>query len=152
MMQSFCDNEGRRWNVSINVSTVRRVRERTGFEFGSCLQDDGEVFFSMLNNMEMLTDVLFHVCSGQCKDAGVNMEQFADAFDGEVFDQAGPALQRAFAFFCPNPFRQVLLNMMEIQATVTDDTAKEEVETTISPASKSAPKSELSQDLTPSVS
>lgn len=113
-MESFKDSAGRQWQLTINVAAIRRVREQTGFEFGTCLEEDGQAFFAMLNNLELLPAVLWELVRGQAQDAGVTQDQFFDAFNGEVFDDAAPALQRAFAFFCPTPYRQAMLNMMEM--------------------------------------
>ena len=113
-MRTFQDNAGRSWTVTLNVWTVKKVRDvlsvdlldlggdpstslRAGDEPGNGL------LYRLIADPVLLVDVLYVVCKEQADEAGVTDEQFGRAMAGDAIDGATRAFLEELADFTPSP-------------------------------------------------
>ena len=107
-MKTFRDNDGRSWNLTLNVYAVKKVRDLLGVDL---LDLGGEtptkekpgLLYRLIADPVLLVDVLYVVCKGQADQAGVTDEQFGQAMAGDVIDAATKAFLEELADFTPSP-------------------------------------------------
>ena len=101
-MQSFRDNEGRTWAVSVDVAAVKRTRALVGFDLAGVL-DRREEIERLGRDPVLLADVIYAVCRPEADARGVSDEDFGRAMAGDAIDHAAKALIEAIISFSPNP-------------------------------------------------
>lgn len=127
-MRSFTDTTGRSWNLTVTVLTVKRVREATDVLLTALFDDKCTLLAELSGDLIKLVDVLWVVCEGQAKEAGITPEQFAEGLGGDSLGQAGEALVRATADFFTSPeqrraLHKLLDTMTETARQFTEKTA-----------------------------
>jgi hypothetical protein len=85
-MHTFTDCKDRPWTVDLTVATLKRVREATGVNLYS-LVDDG---------------VLYVLCEPQVKERSLSPEDFGSGFRGDALEQAADAFVAELVDFFPN--------------------------------------------------
>jgi hypothetical protein len=100
-MQTFRDNAGRTWAVSVDVAAIKRVRALAGFDLLSVM--DGKAVDRLIADPVLLCDVLCAVCRPEAERLGVTDEDFGRAMAGDAIDHATQALLEELVSFCPNP-------------------------------------------------
>jgi hypothetical protein len=100
-MQTFRDNAGRTWAVSVDVAAIKRVRALAGFDLLSVM--DGKAVDRLIADPVLLCDVLCAVCRPDAERLGVTDEDFGRAMAGDAIDHATQALLEELVSFCPNP-------------------------------------------------
>ena len=100
-MQTFRDNAGRTWAVSVDVAAIKRVRALAGFDLLSVV--DGKAVDRLIADPVLLCDVLCAVCRPEAERLGVTDEDFGRAMAGDAIDHATQALLEELVSFCPNP-------------------------------------------------
>ena len=100
-MQTFRDNAGRTWAVSVDVAAIKRVRALAGFDLLSVM--DGKAVDRLIADPVILCDVLCAVCRPDAERLGVTDEDFGRAMAGDAIDHATQALLEELVSFCPNP-------------------------------------------------
>lgn len=100
-MQTFRDNAGRTWAVSVDVAAIKRVRALAGFDLLSVM--DGKAVDRLIADPVILCDVLCAVCRPEAERLGVTDEDFGRAMAGDAIDHATQALLEELVSFCPNP-------------------------------------------------
>jgi len=142
-MHTFKDTEGREWQLKLNITAVKRVRDLAGVD----LMDTagGETLARLAQDPIALVDTLYAICKpqtevmtcGKCKgwkqfkrgDDGSEVEvpcdaceqtgrftdqQFGEAMAGEAIHNATKALLEELADFFPDPgMRRVMKAMRE---------------------------------------
>jgi hypothetical protein len=119
-MRTFKDNAGRTWSLTLNVWTVKKVRDLLGVD----LLDLGEraeppngdparrslgeggkpgLLFRLIADPVLLVDVIYVVCKDQADSAPVTDEQFGRAMGGDAIDAATKAFLEELADFTPSP-------------------------------------------------
>ena len=104
-MHTFTDNQGRVWDVEINVTTLRRVRDLAKVNLTRIL-DDG-FLDAFLEDAFQQADVLFSLCRDQAEERGVCDEDFGRALTGQAMESAQIAMLAELADFFP--LRRALL-------------------------------------------
>jgi hypothetical protein len=104
-MQSFTDNQGQVWNLSIDIAARKRVKEQTGVDLYKMI--DAEEM-AKLDDPEIAAAVIFCLCKEQVDKAGLTADQFFARFTGDVLDEAPKALINAIIDFFPSRRRSVL--------------------------------------------
>ena len=100
-MQTFRDNAGRTWAVSVDVAAIKRVRALAGFDLLSIM--DGKAADRLIADPVLLCDVLCAVCRPEAERLGVTDEDFGRAMAGDAIDHATQALLEELVSFRPNP-------------------------------------------------
>lgn len=110
-MPSFKDRAGRSWLVELDVSTVRRVRQKTedGIDLLAVFDNDGELLNRLYSDPILLAEVLWAICQPQIDDKQITDEEFGRGLAGEAIADATTALLEALADFFPGPKRTALL-------------------------------------------
>jgi hypothetical protein len=110
-MRTFKDNAGRTWSLTLNVWTVKKVRDLLGVDL---LDLGGEsatgpsdkkpgLLFRLIADPVLLVDVLYVVCRDQADETGITDEQFGRAMGGDAIDAATKAFLEELADFTPSP-------------------------------------------------
>jgi hypothetical protein len=107
-MRTFNDNAGRTWNLTLNVWTVKKVRDLLGVDLldlggeSASAQKPG-LLFRLIADPVLLVDVLYVVCKDQADSASITDEQFGRAMGGDAIDAATKAFLEELADFTPSP-------------------------------------------------
>lgn len=118
-MKTFKDNTDRAWKLSINVSTIKRVRSLLNIDLAKL---DANVMAKLLGDPVDLVDVIFCVCA---KQEGVTDEDFGTAMKGDAIADATTALVEELINFIPNPrqreaMRKAFQKVKEVETMVMD--------------------------------
>ena len=107
-MRTFNDNAGRTWSLTLNVWTVKKVRDLLGVDLldlggeSASAQKPG-LLYRLIADPVLLVDVLYVVCKDQADGASVTDEQFGRAMGGDAIDAATKAFLEELADFTPSP-------------------------------------------------
>ena len=108
-METFTDQAGRAWKISINAATVERVREEIGVDLYTYgMQHEAEnpldvLQFQVRANPVLLTRILYSLVRRQAEAEGIDFEVFSEALSGQaLWNSLGP-LETEIVNFTPNP-------------------------------------------------
>ena len=107
-MRTFKDDAGRTWSLTLNVWTVKKVRDLLGVDLldlggDAATRDKPGLLFRLIADPVLLVDVLYVVCKDQADGASVTDEQFGRAMGGDAIDAATRAFLEELADFTPSP-------------------------------------------------
>lgn len=105
-MKEFKDEEGRPWQLKVNVASIKRVKDLTGIDLLDSVE--GEVMQRLVANPIDLCDVLFALVKPQADDKGISDVQFGEGMAGEAIDHATVAFLEELTDFFPEPRRSLL--------------------------------------------
>ena len=102
-MKTFTDNLDRSWDVAIDVTAIKRVRDLVGVDLLEIV--DGSLIEKLIRDPVLLCDVVYAVCKLQAdeRDPPVTDEEFGRAMAGDVIEHATTALLEDLVSFCPSP-------------------------------------------------
>ena len=132
-MRSFVDNKGRQWTVTINVSTIKRVRALCNVDLYSLVEatPEGKADFSLLERLSqdpvLLVDVLFVICKQDADLRGVSDEEFGESMTGDTIEKAAEVFLDELVDFFPEVRRKVL-NKILIASRKFEAAAKDRLE------------------------
>ncbi len=106
-MKCFTDNQGRTWQVVVNVNTVKRVRGLVDVNLLEIV--DGSLIEKLIADPVLLCDVVYAICKPEADQAGVSDEQFGEAMAGDAIEQATKALLEELVSFSPSPLTRANL-------------------------------------------
>jgi len=89
-MAQFKDTEGRAWQISLNVGTVKRIYRMTDVDILDV--KDGRLLMELGDDMCKLADVLFAIVEPQATKREITDEQFGEALGGDTLHEATEAL------------------------------------------------------------
>ena len=113
-MHCFNDNKGRRWEVTLNVRQVKRIRAVLGIDIANVIALDkgGAVKVDLIdriaNDPVLLVDVLWVLCEGEAKSAGVTDDDFGSSLAGDSIEHATTAFLDELVDFFPGARRLFL--------------------------------------------
>ena len=125
-MQTFRDNAGRTWTVSVDVAAIKRVRALAGFDLLSVI--DGKGIDRLVLDPVLLCDVLCAACRPEAERLGVSDEDFGRAMAGDAIEHATRALMEELVSFCPNPRDRKRLQKLVTTLWTTMEKARDVVE------------------------
>ncbi len=117
-MEQFKDATGQDWSITINYSVRNVVKAKAGVDFFDIEQIQTLVILGDLKDCEKLAEVLFVLCGEQAEKLGLNPDQFAARFNGDVFEAACAALSREIANFFPKARRELLTKVVKKAASL----------------------------------
>lgn len=123
---TFTDTAGRDWLVSLNIATVKRVRDMLDVDL---LSGDQQVFATLATDPVMLCDVIYVVCKPQADDRGISDEQFGQAMSGDSLGNATDALLGALADFSPSLQKRALMRQMMAKVEAVESRLLDEAKT-----------------------
>ena len=111
-MAKFTDNAGREWIITVNVGSVRRVRDLAGVNLLD-IADGGKVIGDLLSDPCRLVDTVYAICKPQADVLNVSDEMFGESLVGDSIDRATQALFEGIADFFPQGRRQALMKVIQ---------------------------------------
>lgn len=111
-MGAFKTTDGATWTVSVNVGTVKRVREATAVDLLSIVSD-GNTIAGLFSDYVKLAEVVAAVIAPDLKAAGKSVDDFLSVIDGPVMEAATEALLREIANFSREPQKTLLLRAID---------------------------------------
>jgi len=106
-MQTFNDSRGRTWELSVNVNTIKRVKQMADVDLMGLVSDHASVE-RLIADPCLLVDVLYVLCKPQADAAGVTDVEFGESLGGDALDDATTALLEDFCDFFPARKRSIL--------------------------------------------
>jgi hypothetical protein len=111
-MSEFVDSSGNAWQVRIDVSTIKRVRDKYGIDLSKVMSSQSELT-RLADDVVLLVDVLFALVSPQAETRKVSAEDFAHLLAGDTIESATNALMEAIIDFFPQSRRVLLRQLWE---------------------------------------
>lgn len=108
MGKGFTDTEGRTWDVSVNVSTIARVKSLCGVNLLEAVETGSKLLDDLSGDPVMLCNVLFAIVKPQADARGITDEAFGSALGGDALASATEAFVQAIIDFFPKARRDVL--------------------------------------------
>ena len=119
-MRQFTDTKERVWKVELNVRQMKRVRDILGIDLVNVIQagKDGAVATDTLdrvaNDPILLVDILWVLCEGQAKAAGVTDDDFGSSLAGDSIADATRAFLDELVDFFPGARRLFLKKAVDL--------------------------------------
>ena len=119
-MRQFTDTKERVWDVELNVRQMKRVRDVLGIDLVNVIQagKDGAVATDTLdrvaNDPILLVDILWVLCEGQAKAAGVTDDDFGSSLAGDSISDATKAFLDELVDFFPGARRLFLKKAVDL--------------------------------------
>ena len=119
-MRQFTDTKERVWDVELNVRQMKRVRDVLGIDLVNVIQagKDGAVATDTLdrvaNDPILLVDILWVLCEGQAKTAGVTDDDFGSSLAGDSISDATRAFLDELVDFFPGARRLFLKKAIDL--------------------------------------
>ena len=119
-MRQFTDTKERVWDVELNVRQMKRVRDALGIDLVNVIQagKDGAVATDTLdrvaNDPILLVDILWVLCEGQAKAAGVTDDDFGSSLAGDSISDATRAFLDELVDFFPGARRLFLRKAVDL--------------------------------------
>jgi len=100
----FTDKENRLWSCDINMSVIRRVKNDTGKNLLTFIDQIEEVEKDPL----LVIDLLVALYRDEFTRRGITEDEFVNAIEGDVFEQALNSLIDSLVEFLPENKKKVL--------------------------------------------
>lgn len=101
-MHRFCDNAGRTWVVSINVTAIKRVRGLVGIDLYKLIDDGFRPLGTLVADPVQLADVLYCLCKDEADAKQISDEDFGRALAGDAITLAADAFVEELIDFFPD--------------------------------------------------
>ena len=127
-MKTFNDNKDRVWEVELNIRQMKRVRDILGIDLVNVISanKDGSVSTDTLervaNDPILLVDILWVLCEGQAKPAGVTDDDFGSSLAGDSIEEATRAFLDELVDFFPGARRLFLKKAVDLARKYTAET------------------------------
>lgn len=121
-MADFTDAQDRKWSVSIDVPTIKKLKQYDLDVLG--MFDEGfKGFEQLVGDPVRLVDTLWVVCEDEASGRGIDEVAFAKAMVGDAISRAVNALVEGVCDFFPDPkrratIREVFRKATEVEATL----------------------------------
>jgi hypothetical protein len=102
-MKAFTDAEKRTWELTVNVNTIKRVRDLLGVDLLDVA--NGDLFSRLSDDACLLVDVIFVLVKPAADALKVSDEDFGRALVGDVLGAASAALVQDLLDFFPRAQR-----------------------------------------------
>ena len=112
-MQTFNDNSGRTWSLTINVDAIKRVRGLLDVDLMQALDGPRNLLERLVTDPVLLCDVVYVLCKPEADPRKVSDEDFGRAMAGDAIDAATTALLEELVGFFPQAKRQVLRKALD---------------------------------------
>ena len=117
-MHLFKDTVGREWEVTINVTSMKKVRSLLSVDLYRLAEDGFRLLHGLLDDPCLFVDVLFVLCREQAEKRGVSDEDFGRGLCGSPLEKATDAFLEEFVDFFPEskqrPLREAMAKMRAV--------------------------------------
>jgi hypothetical protein len=104
-MPTFSDNESRKWDLRIDIESIRRVRAAHGIDLAKVFASP-DALSALNDDVCLLVDVLWELVATQAETRSVTAEQFGRSLSGDSLDSAIMAFEEAVIEFLPQSQRR----------------------------------------------
>jgi hypothetical protein len=111
MSQSFTDNKNRKWDLSLSVTTIKRVRSLTGVNILELL-DRPAMLSEIAADPVTFVDVLYAIAKPQADAVNVTDEQFGEGLAGDSIERATESFLEALVDFFPGARKATLRRVL----------------------------------------
>jgi hypothetical protein len=118
-MYNFTDTKGREWQLSMTVGDLARVKTLTNYKLFGDDQTVVDSLNTLVNDPFTLANILYILCSEQCKERNISDEEFGCSLGGDTIQAAMEALINGVVSFFP-PQKQKALNLLREKQTEID--------------------------------
>jgi hypothetical protein len=112
-MAEFTDTKNRRWQITLTVGDVRRVKAATGVDLLALFDEQDSPLLRLQDDLQLLLDVLFEATRPAREAKGVSDDDFADSLDADAAESAVNCLMLALVDFFPSARRDALRAAMK---------------------------------------
>lgn len=119
-MRTFRDEQGRSWDLRINVATLRRVRDECKVNLLDVL--DGTVQQRLGSDPILLADVLYCLIRPYAEERKISASDFGESLAGDSIEAATTCLMEELADFFPSSRRKFLREALK-KAREIDETS-----------------------------
>ena len=118
-MRSFKDNEGREWTISINVTSIKKIKASS---LAVDLLDimDGKLMNRFADDPILFIDVIWLLCEEQAQKLEVTDEEFGRGMAGDALDKASEAFLEELVDFFPKSKRDPLKTVLRKSVLMQD--------------------------------
>ena len=128
-MKTFRDTAGREWLVSINITTIKRVKGLCGVDLLDIGADENNIIARLMDDPVLLCNVVYAICKPQADEREISDEVFGEAMAGDAIDSATDAVLSDLVDFIPAPkrpaLRKIYQKLQAYQVTAGDLAMKE---------------------------
>ena len=114
-MKSFKDEQGRNWDLTINIGTVKRVQGLLDVNLLELEKGDPPLLTRLGTELMLLVDIIYVLCKTQCEERGVSDEDFGLALNGEAICAAQEAFYEELVLFFQGLGRKDLARAIQTQ-------------------------------------
>lgn len=115
-MKTFTDTQGRVWNLAMDVSALRRVKDLAKVDLMDLA--NGKLVVELTNDPLMLCDVLYAMVQPEAAAKGIDLAGFCSGMGGDAFDPATEALLAELVDFFPNRRRPLMSAILKKERTL----------------------------------
>lgn len=101
-MQTFTDNAGRTWTLTINVTSAKRVRALTGVNLYGLIDDGFKPLGELVADPITLCDVLYALVQEEATTRQVSDEEFGRGMWGDAITSGADAFVEELVDFFPD--------------------------------------------------
>jgi hypothetical protein len=120
-MKQFKDNAGRLWQIAINVTSIKRVRDLARFDLLDVVKPGSDAMARLMDDPILLVDVLWCLCAEQAKQANVSDGLFGEAMAGDAIDAGNSALLEELADFFRLPSQRTAIRKVLAKGRLVSD-------------------------------
>ena len=104
-MKTFVDNMGKTWTVTVNVGTIKRVKDLLGINLVQAIT--GDLIEKVENDICLFVDILYVVCKQQAQANNISDEKFGELLGGDSLEKATEAFLDQLIDFFPEAKRKL---------------------------------------------
>lgn len=112
-MSGFKDLKGRAWSVDLTLGEIRQIRDELDVDLLACLENDAAILRRLFSDVYLVGDCLVVACRRQCRDQGIEVDDFVRSLGGDCLESAHSAFVDALIDFFPPPRREALRKMVD---------------------------------------
>ena len=126
-MKVFKDNQGRQWQIALNVYEMKRIRAVLGVDLVNVitLDKDGAVKVDLVDRIAndpcLLVDILWVLVEPTAKEEGISDVDFGSSLAGEAITEATAAFLDELVDFFPGAKRLFLKKAVEVSRKYTGE-------------------------------
>jgi hypothetical protein len=105
-MKKFKDTEGREWSLTVNVGSIKAVRDVTGIDLTKLFKDSSQSQ-ALFDDIPVFATVLWTMVEKQARERGVDEDSFGNSLLGDVVEEASDALIAEVINFFPSGRRKI---------------------------------------------
>lgn len=108
MSACFNDRAGRTWSMEVTFGTVLRVKQRTGVELLTLIENNAKRWRELANDVERLWATITAVLAPQLEQQGVTEEELAESMGDDEMMECGFALYAGLGNYFPEQDRAAM--------------------------------------------